>query len=134
MVHSEFCNITTDTIGVEDGADHFDNLRHPVAEPSLYVAVDLGVKVLETLLASRVHAEPSFVAFFICPMQPACPPRVKPRLHDEERCAVDSEPGRSCQPSHPSDPSAMIHQPGRLQGHVTAAMSSSPELPGSAIT
>jgi hypothetical protein len=65
-------------------------LPHPVAEPSLYVPVDLGVKVLQTLLAGCVHAKLSLLVPADAAMRPSCPPEVKVRPLDERQSHLTS--------------------------------------------
>jgi hypothetical protein len=52
-------------------------LPHPVAEPSLYVAIDVGVEMLQTLLAALAHTKLSFLAPANSVMPPYRPPGVK---------------------------------------------------------
>src|SRR6516162_1284941 len=77
MMHSEFRNVSTNSVRVEDGSDHVDDLPHAVAEPALDVTIDSGLEVLEALLTGFLHAEPSRLASDARSMQPSRPPEVK---------------------------------------------------------
>src|SRR5215472_10148225 len=57
VMHAKLCDIAVHTVCVEDGADHVYNLPHPVAEPSLDLAVDVCVEMFQTLLTRSVHGE-----------------------------------------------------------------------------
>jgi len=76
-MHSEFRNVSTNSVRVEDGSDHVDDLPHAVAEPTLDVTIDSGIEVIEALLTGCFHAEPSRLASATGSMQPSSLPEVK---------------------------------------------------------
>src|ERR1700746_321396 len=80
MVHPEFREVPSHAVAVEDRSDPVDDLPHPATEPSLYAAVDLRVVMLETLLASRGHTEPSRLVSAPAPMQRSGAPEVPAKL------------------------------------------------------
>ncbi len=60
MMYSKLCDIAAHAIRVQDSADHVYNLPHPVAQPSLYVTIDVRLEMLQKLLAIGVHATSLF--------------------------------------------------------------------------
>jgi hypothetical protein len=99
-MNAEFRNITVYTIRIQDSADHVDNLAHPVAEPSLYMAIDVGVKMLQTLLTGCVHSSLSLPVPVDSAMRPSRPPEVKARPLDEGQSHLSAEPGMPYGPAN----------------------------------
>src|ERR1700730_9417511 len=96
MMHPEFYNIAPDAICIKDCADQFYELPHSVTEPSLYMAPDRGVKVLQTLLTGCVHAKLSLVRWADSRIRPSCSPDVKARQLDEgQHLNTNTRPGRN---------------------------------------
>src|ERR1700676_4776015 len=79
MVNPELRDIAPHAVGIENGAKHSDDLRHPVAEPSLYAPEDLGIELLQTLFAGWGHLMVSRVGSAGSPMPPARAPEVDAR-------------------------------------------------------
>ncbi len=106
MMYSKFRNMAAHTIGVQDGADHVYDLPHSVAEPSFYVAVDLGVKMLQTLLTgSRSREAFSSWVGSTARCDHRCAPEVKAGQTRRAAGASQSRAGNALR-SAPS-----IHQP-----------------------
>ena len=60
-MYSKFYNISVHAIRVYDSADNLYDLPHPVAEPPLYVAIDVRIEMLRTLLAALVQRSSLFL-------------------------------------------------------------------------
>src|SRR6516162_101242 len=101
-MYSKLGDIAAYIIRVEDGADHVYDLPHPVAEPSLDMAVDVCVEVLQTLLTGSVHSEFSVLIASGSTMRPSGPPGGQSRRPGEAQPHCDPEPGIPRSPGHRS--------------------------------
>jgi hypothetical protein len=70
MMYAKFCDMTLYIIFVEYGTNRIYYLKHSIAKPSLYPAIDLGVKMLNALGASYVHVLLSLLGTGGYPMHP----------------------------------------------------------------
>src|SRR6516164_3768439 len=101
-MHAKLCDIAAHTVCVEDGADHVYNLPHPVAEPSLDLAIDVCVEMFQTLLTGSVHGELSVLIASGSTMRPPGPPGGKSRRPGEGQPHSDPKPGTLRSPGHQS--------------------------------
>src|SRR6516162_3262581 len=101
-MHSKLCDIAAHIIRFEDSADYVYDLPHSVAEPSLDMAVDMCIEMLQTLLTASVHGEPSLLVASGSKMQPSGAPGIETRRPGERQPHSDPEPGTLRSPGHRS--------------------------------